>query len=112
MNNENTLRLALPALLLLCPCAAGATEANDSVDSYSTQTVSQTVSVQGRTRLSSENVTVTPTGDLTLSAPQGVRITGPYKVQQGGRLRLNGGRQWQVRLTYDAAGNLTKKEKR
>lgn len=111
MNRLALLRLAIPAFFTLLPQTSQAAEVNDSVDTYNNHTVSTTVSVQGRTQLSSTEVTVTPTGYLKLSAPQGIRVNGPFEVQIGGKLELNGGRQWRIRYMYDAAGNRTKRKR-
>lgn len=88
------------------PCVtASATELGDSTDTYQSHTVSTEVFVQGRDTLTSSDVTVTPGGRLTMTAPNRIVITGSFDVQLGGMLELNGGRQYLIRYTYDAAGN-------
>lgn len=91
--------LALPCMM------ASAAEQGDSIDTYQNQTVSTEVFVQGRDTLTSNNVTVTPTGHLTMTSPDGISITGDFEVKLGGQLNLNGGRQYLIRYTYDDAGN-------
>lgn len=105
MNRLALLRLAIPAFFTLLPKTTQAAEVNDSVDTYNNHTVSTTVSVQGRTVLNTTNVAVTPQGKLTMSAPQGVSVTGPFSVLQGGTLQLNGGRQYTIKFHYDNTGN-------
>lgn len=105
MNRLALLRLAIPAFFTLLPQTSQAAEVNDSVDTYNNHTVSTTVSVQGRTVLNTTNVAVTPQGKLTMSAPQGVSVTGPFSVQLGGTLQLNGGRQYIIKFYYDNSGN-------
>jgi hypothetical protein len=105
MNRLYITRIALSALSFLYALNSQATEANDSVDTYNNHTVSTTVSVQGRTVLNTTNVAVTPQGKLTMSAPQGVSVTGPFSVLQGGTLQLNGGRQYTIKFHYDNTGN-------
>lgn len=91
--------------VVTCSVPANATESGDSIDTYQNQTVSTEVFVQGRDVLTSNNVTVTPTGHLTMTAPNGISINGTFEVQLGGLLELNGGRQHHIRYTYDASGN-------
>ena len=80
------IRLSLSLLLFLCVTPMGATELGDSVDTYQNQIVSTEVFVQGRNVLTSNNVTVTSTGDLTMSAPEQIVITSNFEVQLGGQL--------------------------
>jgi len=89
-----------------------AEEVSDSVDTFNNQTVTaDSVVVQGRTLLTSQNVIVTNTGHLTLNGPQGVLIPQNFEVQLGGSLILNGGLQYAVIFTYDASGNRIRREK-
>ena len=104
---RRTLMSGLFSFLVL---SINATECNDSVDTYQNQTVSSNVVLQGRTTLTMSNVTVTPTGYLKATAPDGITVNGPFEVQLGGRLELNGGRQWPIRQIYDASGNVIKRE--
>lgn len=102
--------IRIPFVSLLSFCAffsipADAQETGDSIDTYQNQTVTTEVFVQGRDVLTSNNVTVNSTGHLIMTAPNGVKITGNFVVQLGGRLELNGGRQHHIRYTYDASGN-------
>lgn len=90
---------------------AHAVETNDSVDVYQNQTVTNQVVVQGRTVLSTNNVTVTSTGDLKMFSPDGINVTGPFIVEFGGVLELNGGLQYAIRYSYDATGNRTKRQR-
>lgn len=111
MRVETKKRLILSALVCLYISPITAQTPIDSVDTYQHQTVSSTVSVQGRHVLTSSDVTVTSTGDLKLTAPDGVEINGPFTVQLGGILQVNGGRQWLIRYTYDNSGNRIRREK-
>lgn len=97
--------LSLSAFLFPCSFAVKAMEANDSVDTYQNQIVNTTVSVQGRTLLTTHDVNVTSTGHLKMSAPDGIVATGPFTVDHGGTLELDGGRQYYIIFTYDASGN-------
>ena len=105
MKKHITKRLSCITLLLLCMLNAKAEEVGDSIDTFQNQTVSDTVSLQGRTTLNMQNVTVSQTGLLKATAPEGIVITGPFEVQLGGELVLNGGRQWMIRYSYDNSGN-------
>ena len=100
----------LSAIFLLS-APAMAQQANDSVDTYQNHTVSTTVSVQGRDTLIVSDVTVTPTGHLKLTAPAATIVTSNLNVQLGGTLEINGGRQYLIKFTYDAAGNRIRREK-
>lgn len=82
----------------------------DSVDTYNNQTVTTEVTVQGRTVLSSQDVVVTSTGDLTLNGPQGVNISQSFGVALGGTLQINGGLQSSLSFFYDASGNRTRRK--
>ena len=97
--------LSCAALLMCCTLYAKADEVGDSIDSYQNHVVSDTVMLQGRTTLNIQNVTVAQTGFLKATSPDGIEITGPFEVQLGGQLELNGGRQWKIHYTYDASGN-------
>jgi len=111
MREETKKRLIMSALVSLSISSSIAQTPVDSVDTYQHQTVSSRVSVQGRHVLTSSDITVTSTGDLKLSAPDGVVMTGPFTVQLGGVLQVNGGRQWLIRYTYDSSGNRICREK-
>lgn len=82
----------------------------DSVDTYNNQTVATEVTVQGRTVLSSQNVVVTSTGNLTLNSPEGVNLPQSYEVALGGTLVINGGLQSEITFVYDASGNRIRRE--
>lgn len=101
--------LGFSILLLSCSLATNASEANDSVDSYQNQIVSTAITVQGRGLLHTDNITVTPSGYLKLNAPDGIMVTGPFTVELGGKLELNGGWQWPVGLMYDSTGNIIRR---
>lgn len=109
---QNTLRLALSITGLAIAFIGRAEETPDSVDTFNNQTVSTEVVVQGRTILSSQNVNVTSTGQLTLNGPQGVLIAHDFVVNPGGTLTLNGGLQYAISFTYDASGNRIRREKK
>ncbi|MDR1340405.1 MAG: hypothetical protein LBK58_10190 [Prevotellaceae bacterium] len=85
-----------------------ATEASSCVNSFTNQTVSSTVSVLGCNILTVQNVTVTGSGNLSLSAPVEVLINGPFEVLSGGILNVTGGGEsetYDFTLSYDASGN-------
>src|SRR5574344_456981 len=83
-----------------------------STDSYTNQTVTTDVSITGSTVLTSNNVTVTSTGHLSMKAPNGVYITGPFDVVLGGTLDVSGADKVAVKIkySYDASGNRILKE--
>lgn len=99
------IRLSLSLLLFLCVTPMGATELGDSVDTYQNQIVSTEVFVQGRNVLTSNNVTVTSTGDLTMSAPEQIVITSNFEVQLGGQLYLYCEQPRPIVYNYDSSGN-------
>lgn len=84
---------------------------NDSIDIFQYQTVISKVTVQGRDTLEAHNVTIAPTGQLKLSSPKGVVLSGPFVVQLGGILELNGGYQYPIHFSYDGSGNVTCRRK-
>lgn len=103
--------LAIVCLLQFIVIPASATQVGDSIDTYNNHTVTTSINLQGRDTITSSYVTVTPTGHLTLSAPNGIVINSNFEVQLGGRLNLNGGSQWPIRYTHDASGNATSRKK-
>lgn len=111
MKRIQYIRLSLSVLLFLRVDPMAATELSDSVDTYQNQIVSTEVFVQGRDVLTSNNVTVTPTGDLTMTAPERIEITGPFEVQLGGLLKLNSGQQLPIVYDYDSSGNIVARHK-
>lgn len=111
MKQYNINRLMISALLTLFVSVAHATEPIDSVDVYQNQTVSSVVVIQGRHQLSVRNVSVTSAGDLKLSAPDEIIVTGSFTVDLGGKLELNGGMQYAIRYSYDVTGNRIRREK-
>lgn len=111
MKRIHYIRLALFALLLQYVNPTTATELSDSIDTYQNQIVSMNAFVQGRGVLTSNNVTVTPTGNLVMTAPERIDITGPFEVQLGGWLTINGGQQWPIVYDYDSSGNIIARQK-
>ena len=111
MKRMQYIRLSFSILLFHYANSMVATELNDSVDTYQNQTVSTEVFVQGHNVLTSNNVTVTPTGDLIMTAPGRIKITGPFEVQLGGQLRLDGGQQCPLVYDYDSSGNIIARHK-
>lgn len=103
--------LYIPLFLMLSVSSTYALEHNDSIDMYMNQTVDSEVDIQGRGLLTTANVHVTSTGSLKLSAPQGVTVTGPYTVDLGGKLEINGGRQYYVKFLYNTVGHRVRREK-
>lgn len=108
-SKRRTLLIVVGLVIALCGWAE---ENRDSVDTFNNQTITTEVAVQGRTVLTSQSVTVTNTGQLTLNGPQGVLIPQDFEVNSGGSLLLNGGLQYAVTFTYDASGNRIKREKK
>ena len=103
-------RLILSALTLLCVSVSSIAQTPiDSVDTYQNQTVSNTVSVQGRHVLIVNNVTVTPTGYLRISSPDGIVIPRGLTVELGGVLNLDITRRRYIYYTHDSAGNVIKR---
>lgn len=91
--------------------AVYAQNVNDSIDVYANYTVGEKVIIQGRDTLRSHDITVNPTGNLRMSAPNGIIITAPFTVEFGGMLELNGGRQYHVLYSYDLSGNIVRRKK-
>lgn len=75
------------------------------VNTFENQTVSSKVSVQGCNTLVVQNVTISNTGNLTLSAPDAVLINGSFEVQLGGVLNIKKKEASIVEFIYNAAGN-------
>lgn len=76
------------------------------VDVFENQTVSSSMVVMGCSILNIQNVTVSNTGNLILSAPQEVIINDIFEVQLGGVLSINEEQvQFKFHYDYDAAGN-------
>jgi len=110
MKEKQYIRLSLSLLLSLCFTPMAATELGDSVDTYQNQIVSTEVFVQGRNVLTSNNVTVTSTGNLTMSAPEQILITGDFEVQLGGQLNLYCEQPRSIVYNYDSSGNLIRRQ--
>ena len=92
---KNTVRIYLPILLWLgffnsiraIEQPVDTTQvysARYCVNAFKDQTVSSLQSVEGCDSLIVQNVTVSSTGDLKLSAPESVTIYGLFEVAQGG----------------------------
>ena len=118
---KNTVRIYLPILLWLCfsnsiiaieqPVdTTQVYSARYCVNAFKDQTVSSLQSVEGCDSLIVQNVTVSSTGDLKLSAPESVTIYGLFEVAQGGVLNINRKESLVFEFTYDAAGNRTLRE--
>ena len=78
------------------------------VNLFISQTVSSFVYVLGCSTLAVQSVTVTGGGNLTLTAPVGVEINGPFDVLLGGVLNICDGSPPPpvgVKYYYDASGN-------
>ena len=98
------------AIMLLSASRIMAVAPVDSVDTYTNHTVSDSVFVQGRTSLTVSNVNVTSTGRLRLSAPESVLITGGLTVNLGGTLNIYEESIHCIRLSYDASGNVIRRQ--
>lgn len=107
MRNRMITQVLMLALLILCSVKVNATEVGDSIDTFQNQTVTTTLNLQGRNTVTMNNVTVTPTGHLTVTAPRGVVIPANFEVQLGGTLYLDGQLRNFIRFYYDASGNRT-----
>ena len=103
---------ALIAVGLVFSQNGHAEEIPDSVDTYNNQSVATEIIVQGRTLLTSQGVTVTNIGQLTLNGPAGVYIPQDFEVKNGGSLQINGGLQYVVSFLYDASGNRIRRQKK
>ena len=90
--------------------AAFGTEMCDSTV-YTNQTVSTEVIVHSQDPMSVSNVTVTPTGRLTLIDPNGVVLNGGTTVNVGGTLNIYTDQVLRIRYAYDASGNRVRREK-
>jgi len=110
MKKYSFYKIVFAALYGFMPVASHASESNDSVDSYTNHMVSSTVTVQGRGELTVSSVSVTPTGDLTLAAPDNITISGPFTVEEGGQLNAFVQTRPLIWYSYDAAGNRIRRE--
>lgn len=100
----------LPVLFMLTSISAKAAIPNDSIDSYTGHTVSDSVFVQGQSTISVNNVDVTSTGHLVVSAPNSIEIGSNFTVVLGGRLDLYREIVHYIVFTYDASGNVIRRE--
>jgi hypothetical protein len=81
------------------------------VGSYTNQTVSSTVNVNGCSTLGVQNVTVTGTGKLTLAAPGNITVNGTFLVNAGGTLLITDQLpQRVITFGYDSSGNMTSRQ--
>ncbi len=113
MQTKQTIRRKMLSIAGLAITLCGhAEEVSDSVDTFNDQTVTTEITVQGRTVLNSQGVTVTNNGQLTLNGPQGILVPHDLLVQTGGTLLMNGGLQYAITFTYDASGNRIRREKK
>ena len=85
------------AVILATPC----------VSTFSNQTVNSFISVLGCSTLAVQYVTVTNTGNLSLSAPEAITINGNFEVKSGGVLNVfkSTPQQKLFKYYYDASGN-------
>ena len=109
---NNCFRFCILSLFTLFVIHLKAQEVNDSIDTYSNQTVSTTASIQGRTTLSISNVNITSTGHLIVSSPDGIEISGPFEVSLGGQLDLYQYLTRFIDIDYDASGNIIRRHER
>ena len=98
----------LSALMLLYFFSANAEE-NYSIY-YQNQTVTGVVYVKSNDVIISNNVTVSDTGQLNLTANTTVSITPSFVVNVGGILNINTGVPPRIQYSYDASGNRTQRE--
>ena len=110
MKNRIVVQTLMSVVLIMCSVTAHATEVGDSIDTFQNQTVSTTLTLQGRNTVTMNNVTVTPTGHLTVTAPRGVMIPANFEVQLGGTLYLDGQLKNFIRFYYDASGNRIRRQ--
>lgn len=76
------------------------------VNTFENQTVSSKVSVQGCNTLVVQNVTISNTGNLMLSAPESITLSGPFVGELGSVLNMRLGQsQLMFEFIYDASGN-------
>jgi hypothetical protein len=109
----HTFSLFLFLLLLGCPVSyVKAALPNDSVDTYTNNTVTDSVYVQGRSVLSISDVCVSSGGHLVASSPDGIIITGGFQVALGGKLSLYERRICNVTFSYDECGNVIRRKKK
>jgi hypothetical protein len=83
-------------------------QAASCVGSYTGQTVSSVVNVNGCSTLGVQHVTVTGTGKLTLAAPGNITVNGTFLVSAGGTLLITD--RFPPRVVtfgYDLSGNMT-----
>ncbi len=82
--------------------------ARSCVNIFENQTVSSSRSITGCDSLIVRSVTVTNTGNLTLTASDYVVLYGAFEVVQGGILSINEKEEPLIfKFSYDAAGNRT-----
>lgn len=103
-------KLTIMSIMLLSTSTLMAVTPTDSVDTYTSHTVSDSVFVQGRSNLTVSNVNVTSTGRLRLSAPESVLISGDFTVNLGGTLNIYEERILRICLDYDTSGNVIRRQ--
>ena len=79
---------------------------NDTVTTYSNDTVSGRKRVYGGSVLTTHHVTVAPTGRLRTSASGAVIITNNFTAELGGTLEIYDKDQYKIENVYDTSGNL------
>ena len=84
-------------------------EESDTV-SYHNQTVEGLTYVISSNAMIVSNVTVAPTGQLTLTANSSITINPSFNVQIGGVLNIMAGESPRIQYSYDASGNRTRRE--
>lgn len=104
-------RLLSVFILLVISFASLHAETIDTIQVYTNRLIIGRKTVQSRDTLLVRNVTVAPTGQLTLTAPTWVKLDESFEVKLGGTLEVYGGTPFSIAYTYDASGNRILKSK-
>lgn len=112
MNNYYLIRFIILSLFFLMTSRAEAVVPSDSVDTYTNQTVYDSVYVQGRSTLTISDVTVSSGGHLVASSPNGIVVTNGLHVELGGKLNLYEKCLKCVFFSYDSSGNIIRRKEK
>lgn len=100
----NKQKIFIVALFSIWFITSKASEPIDTTN-YSNYTVETEVAINSSSTLTIANITITPTGKLTLVAPTRITLNPTIDVQLGGELILFGGTSFAIDYSYDEAGN-------